>query len=173
MTPIGLGDIPAGARVAVDANILLYHYAGASAECTAFLRRTQRGEVVGLLPTHIALEVLHRLMLIEALQENLTSGGNPARKLAEHPERVQRLTRSLSDFSDLPASGLQLVELDAAALARVPALCLRHGLLANDAALVAVAERHRASHLASADERLHALPGLVGCGPADLAGPRV
>lgn len=169
MTSTPLSDVPPGARVAVDANILLYHYAGVSAECTSFLKRVQRGELLGLLPAHIALEVLHRLMLIEALQEKLTSGGNPARKLSEHPDRVRRLTRSLSDFSDLSASGLALVELDSAALARVPSLCLRHGLLANDAALVAVAERHRASHLATADERLHSIPGLAVCRPTDLA----
>ena len=33
-----LEDLPAGARVFVDANILIYHFSGISLECRAFLR---------------------------------------------------------------------------------------------------------------------------------------
>ena len=71
-----LEDLPEGARVLVDANILIYHFSGVSLECRAFLQRCEFREVEAFTGVHILLEVLHRLMVLEALQKGLITGGH-------------------------------------------------------------------------------------------------
>ena len=68
-----LEDLPEGARVLVDANILIYHFSGVSLECRAFLQRCESRQVEALTGVHILLEVTHRLMVLEALQKGLGS----------------------------------------------------------------------------------------------------
>jgi len=43
-----LEDLPEGARVLVDAKILIYHFSGVSLECRAFLQRCEFREVEAL-----------------------------------------------------------------------------------------------------------------------------
>src|SRR5262249_1654985 len=68
-------DIPAGERIFVDGNILIYHFSGISPESRAFLQRCERKQVEAVTGTHILLEVTHRLMVLEALHKDLISGG--------------------------------------------------------------------------------------------------
>ena len=84
-----LEDLPEGARVLVDANILIYHFSGVSLECRAFLQRREFRQVEAFTGVHILLEVFHRLMVLEALQKGLIAGGQPARKLKEQPEVIR------------------------------------------------------------------------------------
>jgi uncharacterized protein len=86
-----LEDLPEGARVLVDANILIYHFSGISLECRAFLQRREFRQVEAFTGVHILLEVFHRLMVLEALQKGLIAGGQPARKLKEQPEVIKGL----------------------------------------------------------------------------------
>ena len=73
-------DLPEGACVLVDANILNYHFSGVSLECRAFLQRGEFRQAEALTGVHILLEVAHRLIVLEALQKGLITGGQPARK---------------------------------------------------------------------------------------------
>ena len=59
----------------VDANILLYHIAGTSADSKGFLQRVANEEVQAYLTTIIIAEVLHRQMLIEAAIKGLVTPG--------------------------------------------------------------------------------------------------
>jgi hypothetical protein len=69
-----LEDLPDGARVFVDANILIYHFSGISVECRAFLQRCESKQVDAFTGVHILLEVTHRLMVLEALHKGLIRG---------------------------------------------------------------------------------------------------
>ena len=86
-----LEDLPSGARIFVDANILIYHFSGISLECRAFLQRCESRQVEAFTGVHILLEITHRLMVLEALQKGLITGGQPARKLKEQPEIIKGL----------------------------------------------------------------------------------
>jgi predicted nucleic acid-binding protein len=86
-----LEDVPAGTTIFVDANILIYHFSGLSLECQAFLQRCESRQVDAYTGAHIVLEVMHRLMMLEALQKGFITGGQPARRLKEHPEIVKGL----------------------------------------------------------------------------------
>jgi predicted nucleic acid-binding protein len=60
-----LDDIEEGAGVFVDANVFVYHFVGASSECTALLRRCETGEVQASTSALVLAKVCQRLMMIE------------------------------------------------------------------------------------------------------------
>jgi predicted nucleic acid-binding protein len=97
-----LEDLPDGTRIFVDANILIYHFSGASLECQAFLQRCESRQLEAFTGVHIVLEVVHRLMMLEALQKGLITGGQPARKLREQPEIVKVLQAYNESVQQIP-----------------------------------------------------------------------
>ena len=149
-------DLPPGTHLCVDANVLIYHFTGLSQQCRRFLLRCQAGELRAVCPAHIGLEVLHRLMMLEAVQRGL-AGTSPARRMGETPERVRELRRAYASFELLESFGIKMLSLSPQALARTPWWSLQHGLLANDAGLVAVMEDHGVAHLITADRQFLAV----------------
>lgn len=150
--PLKPEQLPKGTRVAVDANVLIYHFAGLSKQCKGFLLRCQAGEVQGICSSHIALEVLHRLMMLESVERGLATS-NPARRMAEAPEKVKILRRSFASFELLESFGLKILSLSPRAISRTPWWSLQYGLLANDAGLLAAMEDHGVVHLITADRQ--------------------
>jgi hypothetical protein len=103
-----LDDLPDGARIFVDANILIYHFSGISLECRAFLQRCESRQVEAFTGVHIVLEVTHRLMILEALQKGLISGGQPARKLQEQPEIIKVLHEYNQSVQHIPRLNIRV-----------------------------------------------------------------
>jgi predicted nucleic acid-binding protein len=62
-----LAEMPDAATVFIDANVFVYHFTGVSPECKGLLERAERTSIRGVTGAHILLEVLHRLMMIEAV----------------------------------------------------------------------------------------------------------
>ncbi len=88
MTP---DDIPAGSRVLLDANGLIYARRGVSAQCQRLLERCAAGEVAGILTTLVLAEYCHRRMMQEAQSRGLAAT-NPAKALGENPALVRQLS---------------------------------------------------------------------------------
>ena len=166
---MNLDDIPAGSLCVVDTNVLLYAEQGASDQAQRFIRRCSSGEVKVTLPQTVWHEFTHKLMLAEAMMRGLTSGGNPASRLASRPEAVRGLTlykakvRALVDLGfgfepcllpDLLDSAFEIQK--------------RHGLLTNDAMILAVALRLKADVLVSSDKAFHSIDDLDVYFPTDL-----
>lgn len=57
-----LDDLPPAPSVFIGANIFIYHFTGASEECTRFGRRCEAGELAGVASVSVLREVLRRLM---------------------------------------------------------------------------------------------------------------
>lgn len=155
-------------RVAVDANVPVYHFTGRSAECSRFLARCAKRELHGFMPAHIALELLHQLMLLEARVGGLATGSNLARRLSEKPATVRALQHAYRDFGLLERIGLTLLDTTRKTVERTSWFCLSYGLLANDAALLAAMEEQAIQALASADGKLQDVPPFRTFGVADL-----
>ncbi|MBI2911074.1 MAG: type II toxin-antitoxin system VapC family toxin [Chloroflexi bacterium] len=155
-----LEALPAGRGVFIDANIFIYHLAGQFPACRRLLERCEAGDVEGSTGIHVLLEVLHRLMMLEAVQKGLISPGNVARKLKEHPEVV----RSLQDYQRLAASipemGVQIVPVDSQLVRASAAVRRRHGLLVNDSLSVAMMEAGGLQAIATADRDFQRVTGL-------------
>lgn len=88
---MNLNDLPRGALVFIDANIFVYHFSGVSAECRTLLKRVEQKELRAATGAHIVLEVLHRLMTIEAISKGLITLGQPAKKLKQNPDLIKQL----------------------------------------------------------------------------------
>ena len=94
MAPASLAKIPDGAAVFIDANVFIYHFSGPSPlspACSAFLQRVEDGLLRGLTSTVVLIEVLHRLMILEAVGSLRLHPREAIRYLKEHPEHVKSL----------------------------------------------------------------------------------
>jgi predicted nucleic acid-binding protein len=80
--------------VFIDANIFIYHFGGHSSQCKAFLERCAQRELLGYTSTPVLAEVLHHLMVVEAIVKGLITAETVVRKLWETPDLVKQRPRS-------------------------------------------------------------------------------
>ena len=149
-----LADIEDAAGVFVDANVFVYHFVGASPECTALLRRCETGEVQGSTSALVLAEVCHRLMMLEAVERRLAAAGNVARKLARRPDVVRQLAIHDACIQAIPAMGIEIVGVTEATVRLGLRHQSRYGLLTNDSLVVASMQQQSVRLLAAADRRL-------------------
>lgn len=166
---MNLDDISTGSLCVVDTNVLIYAEQGVSPQAQRFVRRCSSGELKAVLPQTVWQELTHKLMLAEAMMRGLTPGGNPAARLAAKPEAIRGLTlyrakvKSLLDlgFGFEPCQLTDLIE-------RAFTLQEQHGLLTNDAVVLAVALRLKADALVSSDKAFRSVEELDVYYPTDL-----
>jgi predicted nucleic acid-binding protein len=161
-------DIPAGAAVFLDANIFIYTItadAKYGAACQGLLQRIENKEFRGLTSAHALAEMAHRLMTIEAaalFRRPLTGMAN---WLKRHPGDVQRLSRFRQAIDEIAAVPIDILPVTGSHVSHATDLCLRHGLLMNDAVAVAVMDDNKLPHLASLDADFDRVPGLTRYAP--------
>ncbi len=166
---MNLNQVPQSDYVLVDANIFMYAVLHRSEQCMQLLRRCSRGDVVGITGSQQIMEVMHRLMVIEAHDNGWTSGGNPVRSLAARPDRVQLLSRYAEAIKGLLASGIRYETVRKEDILSALAIQRQYGLMTNDATLVAIGERLRVQSIASADSQFHSVTAFRLYSPDDLA----
>ena len=163
-----LPELPAGQTVFLDANIFIYHFTGLSQECSSFLERCERGELWGITAVHILLEVLHRLMMIEAVTKGLVTSGNVAKKLRKKPDVVRQLVDYQPQTEAILEMGIEVVRLTSDSLKVSYPYRRRDGLLVNDSLTAAVMEAEGILYLATADPDFTRVEGLRVYRPMDL-----
>ncbi|MBE3598726.1 MAG: PIN domain-containing protein [Limnochordaceae bacterium] len=163
-----LTELPAGASVYIDANIFVYHFTGMSQQVRTFLSRCERHEVAANAGTLVLLEVLHRLMVIEARHKGLVSGANPVRQLEQHPDRVRALSEYQFHTQAIPAMGVHILDLPGDWLTRSLELRQRYGLLTTDSVIALEMLDHGIPFIASADPAFDRVPGVTRLAPTDL-----
>ena len=117
---------------------------------------------------HIVLEVLHRLMILEAVSKGLITPGQPAKKLKQKLDIIPRLTNYSRCVNEI--SRLQ-VRVSAVTLRHVrssEAIRVAYGLMTNDSVTAAMMLAHRITNLASLDSDLGRAPGLRLYRPTDV-----
>ncbi len=102
---MNLDDIRNGARVFLDASVLIHGIRRSSAQCRGLLIRCASGSVEGVISTVVLAEVGHRRMMEEAKAKGLI-GSNPARALGTQPELVRQLSGYAEEIRDLLGGGL-------------------------------------------------------------------
>jgi len=165
---MNLNKIAAHEMVLLDANIFIYALQQQSRQCMQLLRRCAEDQVIGYIADNILAEVMHILMIAEARDNNWITGANPARQLSEQPKRVMALLRYEGLLRDLLSMGLHLESLQREDFITALAVQRHSGLLTNDALLVALAMRLRIKSIASADQALSRVPGILLYSPDDL-----
>ncbi|MDR7522101.1 MAG: type II toxin-antitoxin system VapC family toxin [Armatimonadota bacterium] len=163
-----LTEIPRPGPVFVDANIFIYHFAGQSEECTAFLSRVESGDLQASTGQTILQEVAHRLMLLEALERGLQPARNPAAHLARRPALVKRLFKYHFSTMKIPQMGVGTLVLPGDFLAKSQEYRQVYGLLVNDSLIPLYMQAGDITLLASADSAFDRVPWIRRAAPGDV-----
>lgn len=165
---VRLTEIPAKSPVYIDANIFIYHFTGVSQEATIFLERCESGDLDAYTGCLVVLEVMHRLMIIEARMKGLPIGSSPARQLAAQPDFAKSLHEYNYHVSRIPEIGVTILDLPSRFASRSFEFRHRYGLLTNDSVIALEMADNRLSWLASADRGFDRVPHIRRAAPADL-----
>ena len=163
-----LEQVAGGERIFVDAGIFIYHFSRLSEECREFFARCEAGEVKAFTGANVVLEVTQKLMLLEALQKGLISGGQPLTKLRKHPEIVRRLQDYNTSIRQIPRLGIKIRPLTSPILKESEMIRTQYGLLTKTSFLVAAMRKLRLTCIASHDSVLNTIPGVTVYQPRDI-----
>lgn len=163
-----LEELPAGSRIFIDANIFVYHFSGVSEECTSFLERCEREEILGLVTTNILLEVMHRLMMLEAVTRGLVAPGNIAKKLKGKPEIITGLAIYADQVKKIPAMNISVIPLSEELCFQALNWQQQYGLMTNDSILLAACREYNCWNLASNDRVFSRVKEITLWQPADV-----
>jgi predicted nucleic acid-binding protein len=164
-----LADLPDDAMVFVDANIFVYHFTGVSAECKVLLERAERDIIRAKTGAHILLELVHRLMTIEAVTKGLISPSQPAKKLKQQWQVIQRLRDYDRCVTEIPALNIEVLPLTDQIIRESSRLRPAHGLMTNDSVTAAMMAHHGISYAATLDSDLQRVPGFSLYQPTDVS----
>jgi predicted nucleic acid-binding protein len=164
-------DIGAGERVGIDANVFVYHFCGGSRQATALLARVERAEVAAVTTQEALLEVMHRLMAVEAAQAGLISGASPYRSLKRNPQVVRRLQNYYRDTLSIAEMGVEVLPPLPHPLRASQPFRERFGLLTRDSVLAAALADAGIPTLVTADRDFTRVRGLRVCLLTDVTGP--
>lgn len=126
-----------GDRVFIDANIFIYNFGGHSPECKDVLLRCAKGELLGVTSTFILAEVLHRLMIAEAIEKEFVTEKNPVNKLRDHPEIIKKLSTYIHNVEQISNMNIEIVPLTHDCIKKSAEIRQSEGILTNDSLVVA------------------------------------
>ena len=161
-------DLAFGDRLFVDANPLVYYFAGDpafGAACQRLVQRIESQDLLGFTSTHVLGEVAHQLMILEAVRLPGWTPGKVKKRLRQQPGALQNLTRFRTAIESILQSRLQVLTIDPSLLGAAAVLSQHHGLLTNDALTVALMQVQGPSKIASADADFDRVPGITRYAP--------
>jgi predicted nucleic acid-binding protein len=161
-------DLKRRERVFIDANIFIYNFGGQSIECKEFLSRCAKYELRGVTSTFILAEVLHRLMVGEAIEKGLITSKNPVQKLKRHPEIIKELSTYISNVRKIPAMNIHVYDLSLDIIQESGRVREKEGLLTNDSLTLATMKRYRVPRLITSDDDFDHVKGIRVYKPSDI-----
>jgi predicted nucleic acid-binding protein len=167
---MNFNQIPANAAVFIDANVMVYHFTPhptLGAECQFLMDRIYRlQDFYAYTSTHVLGEVAHQLMVMEATQHFGWPLTGITQRLRKHPAEVQKLTRFRQAIDDVPRLGIEVLPIQRHLPPLAAALSQLHGLLTNDALILATMQDQAITRLASNDPDFDRVPGITRFAPA-------
>ena len=163
-----LAEIKAGSEVFVDSNIFIYHFTGVSEECTDFLSRCEQGELIAMTSVNVILEVLHRLMMVEAVRKNLVKPPNVVKKLNKAPLKLKRLNEYFINTEKIPDMGIVIKPLIFKTIIKSHMVRLAFVLMVNDSVIVASMQEEGVKLLATNDKAFEKVDEINVCSPEDV-----
>ena len=163
-----LDQVAAGAHVLVDSNVLVYHFQphpGFGPMCHRLLERIERQDIEGYTSTNLLGELAHRLMVIEAGTLPGWLGKKVLNRLKQQPGVVQQLTRFQTAVESVLQSKIQVLTIPPVLVSAAATLSRQHGLLPNDALILALMQAHRLTRLASHDAHFDRVSGITRYAP--------
>jgi len=161
-------DLKKGDSIFIDTNIFVYNFGAQSDECKDLLLKCARGELIGYTLTSILSEVLHRLMIAEAIEKGYITDKNPVKKLKENPEIIKNLTTYINNVEKIDEMNINIVTLTTELIKKSARIRQTEGLLTNDSIVVAAINNLGLSNLATNDSDFDRIKWLSLYKPADL-----
>jgi len=163
-----LSEIEAGSEIFVDSNIFIYHFTGVSDECSTFLGGCERGELVGMTSVNVILEVLHRLMMVEAVRKNLVKPPNIVKKLSKAPQKLKRLNEYFVNTEKIQDMGIRIKPLIFETIIKSHVVRLASGLMVNDSVIIASMKNEGVKLLATNDKAFEKVDEIDVYSPEDI-----
>jgi predicted nucleic acid-binding protein len=163
-----LSEIESGESVFIDGNIFIYHFTGVSEESSFFLKRCEDGELIGITAINILIEVLHRLLMIEAVTKGHVRPGNVVRKLKKTPEIVRKHSDYEINTLSIMDIGIEMLHLSEDIIVSSFEFRKKYGLLVNDSLIAAMIYLEGISNLASMDKDFERIEGICIHSPQDI-----
>jgi predicted nucleic acid-binding protein len=164
-----LADLLAGDSVFVDANTFIFHlgpHATFGPACSQLIQRIENQELQGFTTTHVLGEVAHQLMIVEATAVGGWVPGKVKRRLKQQPAVLQQLTRFRVAIETILQSKIQVLTIPPSWLSHALVLSQQHGLLMNDALILAAMQATRLTKIATEDADFERVPGITRYAPA-------
>jgi predicted nucleic acid-binding protein len=162
-----LPDVPTGATIFVDANILIFaltNHQTYGPACEAFLDRSETQNIRAVTSANVLGEVVHRIMTIEAADRFGWSNQGIANRLRRHPTEVQQLIRPRQALDAITAARVVPLGIVPSLVTQATDISRQTGLLHGDALIVAVMRDQGLTLLASLDADFDRVPGLTRYG---------
>jgi len=163
-----LEDIEPQSFVFIDANIFIYHFTGVSEDCSDFLARCERGELNGVTSMNVILEVMHRLMMVEAIRKRLIQPPKILQKLREKPEKICQLQEYFINTMTIFDMGIKIYSVTQEVLKSSQIFRTQYGLMVNDSLIVAIMQEEGIQKLASNDDEFSRISEVKLFRPADV-----
>jgi predicted nucleic acid-binding protein len=163
-----LDQVPTGAHVFVDSNILVYHFQphpGFGLMCHRLLERIERQDIEGSTSTNLLGELGHRLMVIEAGALPGWTGGKVLNRLKQQPSVVKQLTLFQTAVESVLQSTIRVLTIPPVLVSTAATLSRQNGLLTNDAVILALMQAHGLTHLASHDAHFDSVSAITRYAP--------
>ena len=163
-----LSEIERGSEVFVDSNIFIYHFTGVSDQCSDFLNRCERGDFTAVTSVNVILEVLHRLMMVEAVRKNLAKPPNVVKKLNKAPQKLKRLNEYFINAEKIPRMGIVVKPMTFETIIKSHTVRLAYGLMVNDSLVVASMQEEGVHSLATSDRAFERVGEIDVYRPGDV-----
>jgi predicted nucleic acid-binding protein len=163
-----LDALEAGTTVFIDANIFIYHFTGASDDCTALLNRCEQGELDGVTSVNAQLEVLHRLMMVEAVNKKLVAPPNILNKLRKQPQKIKQLNEYYVNTQRILEMGVKVLPVPPETIVASHHFRTGYGMMVNDSIIAAVMQGAGITSLASNDGQFKKIHGVSVFSPRDV-----
>ena len=156
-------NLPDGTTCFLDSTI--FHYAiiptpPFSAPCLELLNRIIAGRVSAVTSIAVLNDTMHKAMLSEVAAITSRNRAGLIAYLGKHPELIARLTQYPLVPSRLASVPMTILPVDQQLLSDTSRIAVQHTLLTNDAAIIALMQRHNLTHLVTNDDDFDQLPGI-------------
>jgi predicted nucleic acid-binding protein len=155
-----LEEIPARSRVFIDSNIFIYHFLDLSEDCTNLLERAEHREIRACTTTVVLGEVLHKLMLSEAVEKFRIKPYQAVRYLKEHPEVVSSLEKCEIAVEEIPEFNIEILTIEDDAIFESRSLREQYGLMTNDSLNLYAMKTRGLKIIASNDRDFERIKGI-------------
>ena len=161
-------QVPAGASIFIDANVLIYHFTSEQQygpACTQLMRRIEHREVAGVTSAHVLADVAHRLMTLEAMASFGWPPNSIAARIRKHHAEIPRLQAFAAAIASIRRLGIQVMSSTQSLVEAAIALCPQYELMMGDALLLASMQASGVTNLASNDADFDRVPGITRYAP--------